>query len=225
MVDVAQLVRASVCGTEGRGFKTPHSPFEKGSIMDLSEAIDNTYPATITIVDVESTCWKDAKDQGKEISEIIELGVANIVNGKIKKEEPIFIKPQHSEVSPFCTQLTTITPELIEKKGLSPKEAFEKLAKVLNKNVWGSYGFYDLKQIKKMIDLYKIDFKLPLKHINVKELYSKLVMKSKDPYAAGGMGKVLKALGLKLEGTHHRGADDAYNIARIYLKLIKNKQV
>ena len=29
MEDVAQLVRASVCGTEGRGFETPHSPFSQ----------------------------------------------------------------------------------------------------------------------------------------------------------------------------------------------------
>jgi hypothetical protein len=29
MADVAQLVRASVCGTEGRGFKSHHSPQEE----------------------------------------------------------------------------------------------------------------------------------------------------------------------------------------------------
>jgi hypothetical protein len=28
MVDVAQLVRASVCGTEGRGFESHHLPFK-----------------------------------------------------------------------------------------------------------------------------------------------------------------------------------------------------
>ncbi len=31
MVIVAQLVRASDCGSEGRGFETPHSP--KGKIV------------------------------------------------------------------------------------------------------------------------------------------------------------------------------------------------
>lgn len=191
--------------------------------MKIEEAISNTYPTTITIIDVESTCWKNSQDQGKEVSEIIELGVANIVNGKIKKEDPIFIKPQHSKISHFCTQLTTITPELIEKKGLNPKEAFEKLGRVLNKNIWGSYGFYDLKQIEKMIDLYGLHFTLPSKHINVKELYSNLVLKSKDPYAAPGANRTMKALGMKFEGTLHRGADDAYNIARIYLETIKNK--
>ena len=29
LADVAQLVRASVCGTEGRGFKSHHSPHYK----------------------------------------------------------------------------------------------------------------------------------------------------------------------------------------------------
>ena len=188
--------------------------------MRIEEAISNTYPTTITIIDVESTCWKNPRDQGKEVSVIIELGIANIINGKIKREEPIFIKPQHSKISPFCTQLTTITPELIKERGLDPEEGFRRLAKVLNKNVWGSYGFYDLKQIRKMIDLYKIDFKLPPKHINVKELYGKLVMKSKDPYAAPGVKRTMKALGMQFEGTLHRGADDAYNIARIYLEII-----
>ena len=28
MVDVAQLVRASLCGSEGRGFKSRHPPFQ-----------------------------------------------------------------------------------------------------------------------------------------------------------------------------------------------------
>ena len=30
MVVVAQLVRASVCGTEGRGFESHHPPMKKG---------------------------------------------------------------------------------------------------------------------------------------------------------------------------------------------------
>ncbi len=32
MVDVAQLVRASVCGTEGRGFESHHLPKKKPCI-------------------------------------------------------------------------------------------------------------------------------------------------------------------------------------------------
>ena len=34
MVDVAQLVRASVCGTEGRGFEPHHLPEARLDILD-----------------------------------------------------------------------------------------------------------------------------------------------------------------------------------------------
>ncbi len=33
MEDVAQLVRASDCGSEGRGFEAPHSPFFFGFVQ------------------------------------------------------------------------------------------------------------------------------------------------------------------------------------------------
>lgn len=36
MVDVAQLVRAPVCGTGGRGFETLHPPFEVLSALVLN---------------------------------------------------------------------------------------------------------------------------------------------------------------------------------------------
>ena len=38
MVVVAQLVRASVCGTEGRGFE-PHHPPKKGSWLILNQLL------------------------------------------------------------------------------------------------------------------------------------------------------------------------------------------
>ena len=40
MVVVAQLVRASVCGTEGRGFESHHPPFKKGLVFARSFFIE-----------------------------------------------------------------------------------------------------------------------------------------------------------------------------------------
>jgi len=34
--------------------------------------------------------------------------------------------------------------------------------------------------------------------------------------AKEGMDQALKKFGITLEGTHHRGIDDAFNIAKIY---------
>jgi inhibitor of KinA sporulation pathway (predicted exonuclease) len=38
-----------------------------------------------------------------------------------------------------------------------------------------------------------------------------------------GMTTALEKLGLPLEGTLHRGVDDAWNIAKILAKLLKGK--
>lgn len=40
-----------------------------------------------------------------------------------------------------------------------------------------------------------------------------------------GMPEALDLLGLKLEGTHHRGIDDASNIAKILEILLEKKEL
>ena len=73
---------------------------------------------TVLIVDVESTCWKKHKNPPGEQSEIIEIGICtyHIETGEIKDKKSIFIKPTESTVSPFCTKLTTITPEMLDEQ-------------------------------------------------------------------------------------------------------------
>ena len=65
----------------------------------------------IIVIDLEATCWEGKPPPG-EISEIIEIGICVLdqATGAIDKNRGILIKPVHSAISPFCTQLTTITP-------------------------------------------------------------------------------------------------------------------
>ena len=69
----------------------------------------------INIIDLEATCWKGPVPEG-QVNEIIEIGICQLdVNtGEISKNKGILIQPQRSEVSPFCTELTTITQELLD---------------------------------------------------------------------------------------------------------------
>ena len=69
----------------------------------------------ILIVDLEATCWENRPPRGQE-SEIIEIGVCmmNARTGKISKNEGILIRPQHSKVCPFCTELTTLTQNMLD---------------------------------------------------------------------------------------------------------------
>ncbi|MEN0056485.1 MAG: exonuclease domain-containing protein [Mucilaginibacter sp.] len=64
----------------------------------------------IIIVDLEATCWEPGGNYQKQQSEIIEIGICklNMETGKITASEGILVKPIKSEISDFCTQLTSI---------------------------------------------------------------------------------------------------------------------
>ena len=177
----------------------------------------------ILVIDLEATCW-DGKVPPGQVNEIIEIGICilDIQDGEISKNKGILIQPERSEISPFCTKLTTITKELVNQEGVSFNEACEYLRKEYNPKeyVWASYGFYDLKMMKNQCKIRKVEYPLSQEHINVKELFAEVKGLSKKV----GMNGALDILDFELEGTHHRGVDDARNIAKILNWCLKNKR-
>lgn len=97
----------------------------------------------IIIIDLEATCWQGTVPKGQE-NEIIEIGLAVLdsTTGEISKNQGILIRPQRSEVSPFCTELTTITAKLLESEGILFEEAIDKLIAEYQPDsyTWASYG-------------------------------------------------------------------------------------
>lgn len=175
----------------------------------------------ILVVDVEATCWEE-KPPGKEQSEIIEIGVATLhTNGEITPFREILVKPTMSKVSTFCTKLTTLTQEQVD-AGMSLKEASELLISELDSRnkVWASYGDYDEKMFRKAFcsDFLNKPLIYPFndKHHNVKNLFA---LNQKLDHEVG-MHTALRMLNINLEGTHHRGKDDAVNIAKILRFLL-----
>lgn len=175
----------------------------------------------IIVIDIEATCW-DGKIPSGQVSEIIEFGICilDTETGEISQNKGILVKPERSEVSPFCTELTTITQEQLDKNGVSFKEACDIIRKEYNPKeyVWASYGFYDLKMIKNQCKIRNVEYPLSHEHINVKEYFSEVKGLPKKV----GMKGALQVLNINLEGTHHRGVDDAKNIAKILHWAIKN---
>ncbi|WP_108805208.1 3'-5' exonuclease [Aquimarina sp. Aq107] len=169
---------------------------------------------TIIIIDLEATCWNGPIPKG-QIHEIIEIGICllNTETGEISENDGILIKPERSEVSPFCTELTTITQDLLDKEGISFTEACKIVRNKYqgHQRTWASYGQYDLNMMKKQCSFREIEYPLSQNHINVKELF----IKTKDLQKKVGMNGALEILNIPLEGTHHRGIDDAKNIAKI----------
>ncbi|MFH7005054.1 exonuclease domain-containing protein [Flavobacterium bizetiae] len=175
----------------------------------------------IIIIDLEATCWQSAIPEGQE-NEIIEIGLAvlDLQTGEITQNQGILIKPQRSSVSPFCTELTTITQDLLDKNGVTFEEAIEKLVDVYQPDLytWASYGQYDLNMIRKQCRSFGMRYPMGNQHINVKTL----VAEKLDLQKPTGMNGALHLLNIPLEGTHHRGIDDAKNIAKILKWCLRN---
>lgn len=174
----------------------------------------------ILVVDIESTCWEE--NQTDNISEIIEIGISPIdtKSGNILESRSIIVKPEHSEVSEFCTRLTTLTQEDVD-SGISFKDACDILVNEYHskKYMWGSYGHYDKDQFGIQCKRANVEYPFSKGHINVKLLLALKLSLRKDV----GMEKALKLLDMPLIGTHHRGIDDSRNVAKILLKILFGK--
>jgi len=176
----------------------------------MAKKLDKIY-----IVDVEATCWKEKPPDG-QISEIIQVGIVefNLPSGNISSKVSYNIRPQYSEVSEFCTELTGITPEELEgEKNFSQvydmiKERFPHLENY----TWASYGDYDRKQFKEMSHLHKRPYLFGRTHLNIKNLFALKWGLNKEV----GMKKALKILDKELVGQHHNALDDALNTTEIF---------
>ena len=174
----------------------------------------------IIVVDIESTCWED--QQISDLNEIIEIGVSpiNTRTGDVLDTRDIIVKADHSKVSEYCTELTTLTQEDVD-VGISFKDACDILINEYNskKYIWASYGFYDKHQFEAQCQRENIEYPFIKAHINVKLLFAlKYSLKRQV-----GMTKALQLLGLPLIGTHHRGGDDSRNIAHILSKILYDR--
>ena len=176
----------------------------------------------INIVDIESTCWdKPEEKPAGEQNEIIEIGIValDVKTLQIVDKDSILIKPQFSTVSPFCTQLTTITQDLLDREGISLQAALDRLKAKYKPflRTWASYGDYDREEFKKNCERIGAEYPWGRTHLNIKNLLA-LHKGLKNEI---GMAEACKFLGIKLDGTLHRGLDDAENIAKIYSAIIR----
>ena len=172
----------------------------------------------IIVVDVEATCWQGTVPPGQE-NEIIEIGICplDVASGQALDKDSILVRPERSQVSKFCTELTTLTQEQVD-RGISFGEACTLLKKKYKTSdrIWASYGDYDRNQFQRQCQSRHITYPFGPRHINVKSLLAVMYALPKEV----GMSEALNLLQLPLIGTHHRGTDDAFNIACILSKLI-----
>ena len=174
----------------------------------------------ILVIDVESTCWLDDPPPGEE-SEIIEIGLCllDVNSGRRETRRSILIRPEYSTVSPFCTELTTLTQAQVD-EGVTFARACAVLKEeyASDQRVWASYGDYDRRQFIRQCLARGIPYPFGPSHINVKNLFA--LARGLDEEV--NLVQALKLNGWELEGTYHRGDDDAWNAARILASVLRD---
>lgn len=177
----------------------------------------------MVIFDLEATCWKNGQHKSTEM-ETIEVGAVMVSpdDGGILSEFDCFVRPTKNPVlSEFCRELTSIRQENVDRADNFPVvwEEFLRWVGDVNDICLASWGAYDPGQLKRDCALHGLEYPFGDRHVNLKRRFGEF-------YDGGkfGMKRALRLCGLELEGTHHRGIDDARNIVKIYRWMLNGRQ-
>ena len=193
------------------------APYISSRELALMRVLGVRPPVThpILVIDLEATC-----DEGDGLSaehmEIIEIGaVWATVEGKVLDTFQSLVRPVvRPQLTPFCQQLVGIDQAEVDAADLFPVVA-ARLASFAQLHqagqTWGSWGKFDATQLARDCERHGAPHPLQgFEHVNLKRRFAK-ARKIKEV----GMAKALQMVGLALDGSHHRGLDDARNIAKL----------
>jgi inhibitor of KinA sporulation pathway (predicted exonuclease) len=171
------------------------------------------------IVDVEATCFDEGAVPRHEM-EIIEIGAVmqSSRTFEVESEFQTFVRPvRHPQLTEFCTDLTGITQENVA--GVPPyREALEAMKEwmyAFGDSLFCSWGDYDRNQFNQDCEYHQVAYPFRSGHLNLKAEFSRALSRKKKL----GIADAVRHLGMNFEGSHHRGLDDARNIARIVRRV------
>lgn len=178
-------------------------------------------PKHLLIVDLEATCWDGDvpglnRRQTVEDMEVIEFGcVVAEPDGKLLDAKSFIVRPVlRPQLSSFCTQLTGISQQQV---AVAP--VYAEVVQVIDAWLaayqpfcWASWGDYDRHQLdaERQHNGCEPAF-MALEHKNLKQLWRE----GRAAKRRSGLQAALAFHDLAFEGQHHRGIDDARNIARL----------
>lgn len=178
---------------------------------------------TLLVVDLELTCGPGIT---ADIQDIIQVGIVPMVMGvppELDDTTHVWVRPQRSPVTSFCTKLTGITPANVARallyQDLSPSLA--KLNRELGPDAWASWG-PDHLLIEQQNQAFGTTGPFAdIPHLDIRRLVTPLIYqltglpRPKGSSAGVGLQTALTALGLDFVGQPHNAAADALNAARV----------
>lgn len=167
------------------------------------------------------------KDDGN-VPKIIQVGVAVGSNLDNIKTYSWYLNPEEP-ITPFITQLTGITDEIIKTQSVSHNTVAQELGDLIKVNncfpnpvTWGQG---DATELKDEFNQRNIDFPFfGRRIIDVKTFYVfNQIVNGKSP--SGGLRKSMISYGLDFIGESHRADVDAMNTLRFFFYFLERQKV
>jgi len=170
------------------------------------------------VIDLEATCWPERTKVAD--MEIIEIGAVKLSEDRLQaiSEYSRFIRPIANPVlTDFCTNLTTISQQEVDRASPFPIVLEDFLKWIGEERITlCSWGNYDIEQLKADCKRHHLRFPNQFnRHLNLKEEFARQRGSRPCGYMAA-----MNFLNIHPAGTHHRGIDDARNIAEIAQRVI-----
>jgi len=181
------------------------------------------YTTDIVVIDLEATCPEsDEGNNTVERSNIIEIGAVRL-NKKsldIVDEFSELVRPRDYPVTPFITDLTSITPEMV-----ADREEFAAVGGRFlewygprNKAIVAAFGvYYDIPLLRRECDAHGLDYR---SHIaggayDIRAVATAWLAQHHHRTSGLRLEKILEKMGIDLDFRLHRAVDDARAAAAI----------
>lgn len=176
----------------------------------------------ILFVDVEMTCWDGPPPEG-QIHEIIEIGVAelDLESLLVTRSQSYLVRPEFSEISEYCTDLTGITLKDMRSRGRRLSEVAPRIVKDFGSRSkqWLAWGpdrraidrDHELKGVVPSFSAAFVDMGLEFKH-------------SLGQSKGIGLTKAMRLYGLERTGRIHSGEQDAVDTALLWAEMARRRR-
>lgn len=172
------------------------------------------------VIDLEMTCWENGNTPLDQFNEIIEIGLVEVDNlsMEIVREKNFYVKPLFCDVSPYCTELTGITPKRL-KGAPDLKSTLARIGKefgTLNKTwmAWGKDNIIMEENCKRHL----VTNPFSDSFINLSNMFTLFMGENKRM----NLYKVMDTYNVPYSGNIHSGLDDARNAAKLYCFLMRH---
>jgi inhibitor of KinA sporulation pathway (predicted exonuclease) len=182
----------------------------------------------IIVVDVEATCEENNQHYPHEVIEIPGM-LINVRTGQVDRAHSFhtYVKPWRNPIlTPFCTQLTGITQETVD-AAPSITEAiqlFERWYKETiprgAKTIFAADGPWDFKNFIHEHHILRDHVAFPSLFYEYLDIRTTFAHRFNNGVPIK-LDAMLRRMNLKFDGRPHNGFDDAYNIARLAVAMMR----